>query len=318
MYRYKRILVAMSLDEKDAASIRWAGLVSRLADSEKVTFMHVTPSVTDIPAELREEFPDLREASGEPGRREIENLASRYFPAGGRAALDCRIVEGSPLIELLRAAKDGETDLIVMAKRQDPAEAGSLPEKLTRRAPCSVLLVPENAAPAFSRILVPTDFSENSIDAMDVAVAFASARGIDRIYCLHAYKVPSGYYKTGKNHEQFAEIMRGHAERNFRAFSEKEVCRTGSVCRIGDMRDIQVIPMFRLEKKAARAIEEEIARLDIDLLAMGTRGRHALAGVLLGSVAEHQIKTATIPVLAVKKKGTGLNLLDALLKPYGA
>jgi hypothetical protein len=127
--------------------------------------------------------------------------------------------------------------------------------------------------------------------------------------------VPTGYYKTGKNYEQFAQIMKGHAEKNYSAFRRKEVCQAGSVCQIDDLKDIEVVPIFRLEKKVAKAIEEEIKNLDIDLLVIGTRGTHALAGVLLGSVTEHQIRNTTIPILAVKRKGTGLNLLEALLKP---
>ena len=42
-------------------------------------------------------------------------------------------LEGSPLFELLRHTKDSDIDLIVMAKKNEPAEVGSLPEKLIRR-----------------------------------------------------------------------------------------------------------------------------------------------------------------------------------------
>jgi len=47
---------------------------------------------------------------------------------------------------------------------------------------------------------------------------------------------------------------------------------------------------------------------------MGARGRKAGAGVLLGSTTEHLIKTTTVPLLAVKEKGAGMGLLDAILK----
>ncbi|MBN2439428.1 MAG: universal stress protein, partial [Deltaproteobacteria bacterium] len=47
---------------------------------------------------------------------------------------------------------------------------------------------------------------------------------------------------------------------------------------------------------------------------IGARGRKAGAGVLLGSVTEHLIETTTVPLMAVKKKGTGMSILDALLK----
>lgn len=314
MYRYRRLLVALSLTEQDEAAIRYAGLISRLAKSEKITFMHVTATLVNSLQEVQSEFPDLKEASGETGKKIMQELVAKHWPADHNASLGYEIIEGSPLIELLRWAKKDDTDLIVMVKKQVPTESGSLPEKLIRRVPCSVLLVPENTRPDFNHVLVPTDFSENSIAAMDAAVAFAAAKGIDQIHCLHAYSVPLGYYKTGKSYEQFAEIMRGHAEKNYHNFLQQEVCQAESVCQIRDLKGIEVTPIFKLEKNAAKAIAEEINTLNIDLLVIGARGRHAGAGVLLGSVTEHQIKTTPIPILAVKKKGTGMNILDALLQ----
>jgi nucleotide-binding universal stress UspA family protein len=57
-----------------------------------------------------------------------------------------------------------------------------------------------------------------------------------------------------------------------------------------------------------------LEKSEIHLLIMGARGRKAGAGVLLGSVTEHLIKTTTVPLMAVKEKGTGMGFLDALLK----
>jgi nucleotide-binding universal stress UspA family protein len=314
MYRYKNLLVPLSLKDQGESSIRFAGLVSHLANSEKVTFVHVISSLEDIPKELQSEFPDIVQPSGELAKKRMEELVSKYFPADHKTTLDFKILKGSPLMELLRMAKDNDTDLAIMVRRLEPTDSGVLPGKLIRRVPCSVLLIPEGAKASFSNILVPTDFSENSTDAMDVAVAFASAKGIDEIHCLHAYNVPIGYYKTGKSYEQFADIMKGHAEKNYANFLQTEVCQVGSVCQIKDLKGIKVKPIFKLEKKAAKAIEEEVKNLNIDLLVIGARGRHAGAGVLLGSVTEHQIRTTTVPILAVKKKGTGMNILDVILQ----
>ena len=181
MYRYQRLLVPLSLTEQDESAIRYAELISRLANSSKVTFAHVTEPRDSIPEELRVAFPDIDLSSDELVKTKMEELVTSIFPSDGKPELAFERLEGSPLIELLRRTKDSDIDLIVMVKRNEPAEVGSLPEKLIRKAPCSVLLVPEKAKPAFTNILSPTDFSEGSIDAMDVAVAFASAGGIDEI-----------------------------------------------------------------------------------------------------------------------------------------
>ena len=303
MYRYNRLLVGISFVDQDGSSIRYAGLISRLTQSEKITFLHVA-SIHDIPEELIAEYPDLYKPVSEYARHEMESLVSKYFDGHPETRIDYEVVEGSHLIEFLRRAKEQEIDLIIMRKRKTPSASGTLFEKLARKAPCSVLFVPEGTTAWFTSILVPVDFSQNSMDAMDAAVALASvSKGINEITCLHVYSVPMGYYKTGKTYEQFAKIMKGHAEKSYAEFINKI-----------DLKGITAVPLFHLEKKASKGIEDVINKRERDLVVIGARGRRAAAGVLLGSVAEHLIHTTTSPLLAVKKKGEGMSLLDALLK----
>ena len=302
MYRYNRLLVGVSFVNQDGASLRYAGLISRLAKSEKITFLHVA-STTDIPEELRTEYPALFQPVNEYARHEMEALVNKYFDGHPETQIDYEVVEGSPLIEFLRRAKEHEIDLIIMRKRKIPSASGSLFEKLARKAPCSVLFVPEGTTTWFTNILVPVDFSENSGDAMEAAVALAKvSEGIEQITCLNVYSVPMGYYKTGKSYDQFAEIMKGHAEKSYAEFINKI-----------DLKGLTAVPLFHLEKKASKGIEDVITTRERCLVVIGARGRRAAAGILLGSVAEHLIHTTTSPLLAVKKKGEGMSILDALL-----
>ena len=303
MYEIKRLLVGVSFAKQDGASIRYAAMISRLARSEKVVFLHVASRV-DLPEDILEEYPDLLQPVDEYARGEMEELVHQYFEGHPGTEISYQVVEGSPLIEFLRTAKEEDIDLIVMRKRREPTASGSLFEKLARKAPCSVLFVPEGSKAWFTNILVPVDFSDNSLDAMEAAVTMGlGATGIKEIYCLHVYSVPMAYYKTGKSYEQFAEIMKGHAERYYKEFIKKV-----------DLKGLTAVPIFKLEKKESRGIEGVIKEHGISLVVIGARGRKAGAGVLLGSVTEHLIETTTVPLMAVKKKGTGMSFLDALLK----
>jgi nucleotide-binding universal stress UspA family protein len=302
MYRYNQLLVGLSLGSQDGSSIRYAAMISKLAQSKKITFLHVATSL-DIPEELSAEYPELVRAGEKPAQEEMEALVNQYFDGHPDTKLHYEVTEGSPLIELLRRAKEEKIDLIIMRKRREPTASGSLFEKLARKAPCSVLFVPEGSRAWFTNILVPIDFSENAMDALEMAVAFALAAKTSEIHCLHVYRVPMGYYKTGKTYEEFGEIMREHAERNYRDF----------IAHV-DFKGLSVKPIFRLEKKVYRGIEHAIKEHKIYLLIIGARGRKAGDGVLLGSVTEYLINTTTIPLLAVKRKGTGMGLLDAILK----
>jgi nucleotide-binding universal stress UspA family protein len=303
MVDYKRLLVGISLGQQDGSAIRYAAMISRLAKSEKITFMYVanTPEIEEDVCTL---YPELRPSCDGSTTKEVEALVKKYFDGHSETKLDCEAVQGSPLVELLRRTKEEDVDLIIMRKRGGDKASGNLSTKLARRAPCSVLFVPEGADAWYTNILVPVDFSENAREAVEAAVAFGLAGGIKEIRCLHVYGVPSGYYKTGKSYEQFAEIMKGHAEKKYEEF-------IGDI----DLKGLKAIPKFKLEHKNYRGIWEALLEeKEVHLLIMGARGRKAGAGVLLGSVTEHLIKTTTVPLLAVKKKGTGLGLLDALLR----
>jgi nucleotide-binding universal stress UspA family protein len=50
---------------------------------------------------------------------------------------------------------------------------------------------------------------------------------------------------------------------------------------------------------AAHAIAEIAGREHVDLIVVGTRGRTALAGLLIGSVTQRLLHIAPCPVLAV-------------------
>jgi len=303
MYRFKRLLVGISFANQDGASIRYAAMISRIAKAEEVVFLHVASQV-DISDDLLTEYPDLIKPVDEYAREEMEKLVQQYFDGHPDTNVSYKVVEGSPLVEFLREAKNEDIDIIVMRKRREPTEKGTLFEKLARKSPCSLLFVPEGSKAWFTNILVPVDFSNNSLDAMEAAVAIGSAASdIHELYCLHVYNVPLGYYKTGKSYEQFAEIMKGHAEKNYQQFIKKV-----------DLKDLTAVPVFKLEKKESKGIEEVIQGQGISLLVLGARGRRAGAGVLLGSVTEALIQSTTVPLMAVKKKGTGMNFLDALLK----
>ena len=212
MYQYKRLLVGVSLQPQDGTSIRYAAMISRLAQSEKITFLHVADTL-EVEEGICALYPELRQSCDGATTREIETLVKKYYDGSPDTRLECEAVEGAPLVELLRRAKEEDIDLIVMRKRAGERPSDNLSTKLARKAPCSLLFVPEGAKSWYTKIMVAVDFSENSKLAVETAVDFAVSNNIDKIECLHIYCVPAGYYKTGKSFEQFAEIMKGHAEK---------------------------------------------------------------------------------------------------------
>lgn len=301
MYRYRRIMVGISFGDNDESTIRYAAMLSRFAGSEKVYFTHVVRSFDRL-ATIH--TPDARsfEPVDEFVKHRMEKIVTQYFDGHRDAKTEFEVVEGSPLLELLRLAKLKEIDLLLVAKGRDPKGKVKFPVKLTRKAPCSVLVIPKGSAPKASNILVPVDFSEDSADAMKRGVGFAAALGMASLNSLNVYFVPTGFRITGKSYEKDAAIMKRHAEACYQEFIRKIDCA-----------GISVIPLFKLGDTTVKAINETIEQDRIDLVFVGARGRHSFAGLLLGGTTRGLIKTSPIPVLAVKKRGPDMNLLETLV-----
>ncbi|MDZ7702453.1 MAG: universal stress protein [Halobacteriales archaeon] len=62
----------------------------------------------------------------------------------------------------------------------------------------------------------------------------------------------------------------------------------------------EVIPVVR-EGRPPQVISEYAKAEDVDLVAMGTRGRHGENRFLIGSVAERVVRTCPVPVLTVRQ-----------------
>jgi nucleotide-binding universal stress UspA family protein len=300
MYRYKRLLVGLTGADRDRGTIEYAAMVSRMAKSEKTYFVHVATSL-DIPEPIRQAYPELLVPVDEHLTEQMRKRVEEHFSCHPENEVSVDVMAGVPLVEILRLARQKEIDLILVGKTGEHQQSGMLPEKLARKAPCSVLVVPEGAQPRISKILVPIDFSEHSVDAMDVALAFRSDEPVSDIVCTHVYRAFEGHQGYEVTYEQLAEPMRGGVEKAYRAFIQGYGLRGGSVT-----------PLFLLSSNPSRAIAEACAQQQADLVAVGARGRTAAAALVLGSITERLIASTKIPLVAVKKKGTGLSLLDAL------
>ena len=305
MYRYKRLLIGLTGTDRDKATVQYASMVSRMARSERAYFAHVIKSL-DIPEDIRREYPQLLEPVGDYVRDRMSATAAAHLSCHPEMKAIFDVLEGAPLTQMLRLTQQKEIDLVLIGKTKEHQSSGMLPEKLARKAPCSVLIVPEDSEPRIRRILVAVDFSEHSSDALEVAVAFASAGSSPEILCVHIYDNPTCYMQPAEIstgiYENLAAISQEHAQRHFRNLLDH--------C---DWKDCLVRPLFLEAGRPWQAIADVAEKECADLIVVGARGRTTAAALVLGSVTERLIGETAIPLLAVKKKGTGLRLLDVLL-----
>jgi universal stress protein A len=140
------------------------------------------------------------------------------------------------------------------------------------------------------RILVPTDFSMHSQNAMRYAAALAE-KFQSTIYLLHVVQdlalflpdAMSGTPPYMPPTEQMLAAVRDSLDRLAREQLDK-------------------LPVEQMVREGA-PFYEIIAcakENDVDLIIMGTHGRELLAHMLMGSVAEKVVRKAPCPVLTVR------------------
>jgi len=304
MDQYKRLMVALEMVPADQSTLRYAAKLSRLAGSEKVYFVHVAPSL-DLPEEISREYPEVLDPVDESMEMRMREMVAEHFvdphPDTG---LEFDALEGRLLPSLMRHAKQKLVDLLLVGRELRKYQRDLRLDKVIRKAPCSVLLVPEGSLSDMEKILAPVDFSRCSKEALTAALDLARLEGPGAsVECLAVYDVPTGFHKSGKSFEEFAEIMRGNTEKRYREF-------VGDVGTAG----AKLKPVFVCNEDVPEAILGHAEASAADLLVIGGRGITGMAAILLGSNAEQVIRATTIPTLVVKQKGASLDIIDAILE----
>jgi len=135
-----------------------------------------------------------------------------------------------------------------------------------------------------TRVLVPTDFSQASRTALRYGVALARPFKA-QLHLLHVPELPAtdGVYPFGL----FETMRRATRERLRAQLTERE------------RRELKPERAMRLGEPADEIVDYA-SECDIDLIVMGTHGRHGVARMLVGSVAEKVVRRAPCSVLSVR------------------
>lgn len=303
MKRYQRILVCIDQPERDLRMLSYAWTVARLAESREIHLLHVS----EDKARESEDLPHVSSMPDEVTRETLRALATEYIKEPAVQKCVCEVIHGSPLLEILRFAYEKDIDLIIVGRHYgevaDTDDDALQARRITRKATCSVLVLPEEHQIKADAILVPVRDSECSANALDVACGIAAATNAT-VIALNVYQVHAGYSRSGVTLQQHQVLLDEAAQRECGSLLKRVETRSLAV-------QCKCTP--DLHGKPVQAFLESITSLSADLVVIGARGRTGAAGVLLGNVTEQLIRKSPVPVLAVKKKGECLGVLQALL-----
>jgi nucleotide-binding universal stress UspA family protein len=221
---------------------------------------------------------------------------------GKKLAIASALRFGAADVEIVRAARSARADLIVLGKHGRriirDLFLGSTAETVIRRADTPVLVVSAKVRNGYHRPLVAADLEDTPDSTADLAVR--ATAGAAELSVVHAYRFPfEGFIRravTPQEANLWREEARLEAWSNLNRVLKRmgEAVRWKASVRYGDPRHV-----ILREIKARRA----------DLIVIGTHGRSGVAHALLGSVAQHVIRTAPCDVLVdrpVRSAAAGL------------
>jgi nucleotide-binding universal stress UspA family protein len=254
----------------------------------RIHLLHVITPLLPTAYEYAIDTTEVMGSLEKSATEELNKLAARAKEAGVHADIEIRI--GDVYQEIKQAIEDERPELLVMGthgrRGVERWFMGSTTEKMLRHSPVPMLTISAtgekvSTAPRFRRILVTTDFSDGTSDAL--AYAFSVAQENDaRITLLHVIHDVSadvsGKYRDSLIQgveKQLADLVPPEARNWCDVVTSVE---TGVPYRI-----------------ILRTLEDE----RVDLLVMNIHGKGMLDRALLGSTAERVVRAASCPVMLI-------------------
>jgi nucleotide-binding universal stress UspA family protein len=279
----RRILVPIDYSEASLRGLRYALAVAGPLRAS-VTALHVFGDVLATPY--------IANQAEEQARREINEIVRAHRAPG--IDLSGMVAWAAPAEGIHRVAEQIDADLLVIGTHARTgvtrALLGSVCESVLRDSRRPIVTIPPARGEAVpfglpKRILVATDLSKTSAPAVDYAVDLAALVGAS-VVVLHSY-APSLVLNAREVSAQIAAAAQAALDRALSAGKDRGAT-IETALREGD-------PVV--------AISETAREMNADLLVLGTRGRHGLERLFVGSVAETVIRTASRPVLTLHAPG---------------
>ncbi|MFY0628237.1 MAG: universal stress protein [Reichenbachiella sp.] len=279
-------LVCLDGSKLDEHIIRYSSMMAHLVACKKVIFIHAVK--VNLDTSLKKQF---------------KELISQKFDYSCETSIE--IIRGSNASEILAWPHMKEIDLIVMGIKPKSDSTGVHAAKIMGGSYCSVLLVPTTALAEISSVLIPLDFSDNSVRALKVAKAIQKEKDLT-VYLQHVFYVPTGYSATGKTYEEFAEIMQKNKRKEYSKFKQQHEI---------DDSTFEVIFTLDNDDKPSDNIYEMAEEKKVSMIVLGSTGKTKAASMLLRSTAIGLLKyDEDIPCLVVKNKEENIGFFQALLR----
>lgn len=299
----QRILLATDFSACSESALEYALIWARTCDAE-LDCIHVTelhPHL-DVDGAIIQTYLEEQRRQAKPLLDGVVKQAQvSHLRTKGHECI------GIPEQEICKFALDHGSDLIVVGTHGwsglNRILLGSVAERVVCHAPCPVMSVrPSGTEPGEStagktkkteapsaptHILIPLDFSDCSLDAVELAAEVA--KDFDIKTTLLYVREPYGYsldFRLDLQEDQriYDEQVKKQLEKLKQTFEAKGISASTL---------LKTYPI-------AQAVIQSAQEIQADLIVMGTHGRSGVSRLLMGSETSKVLRQAPVPVLTVK------------------
>lgn len=198
------------------------------------------------------------------------------------------VEEGDPADVVIRVAEERDPSIIVAGHARDEPFGrlllGATVDRLVRQAPAPVLVVRNRVRGPYRRIVVATDFSPASAQALATAAAmFADTE----LTLLHAYQAPFAGIASAEGSEAASgRLAREEAEAFVAGILLPDPVRAALKLLIESGRPEGVLCDY-------------VSQQDVELVVVGRRGRSGVLDILLGNTAQTLLDILPCDVMVV-------------------
>jgi nucleotide-binding universal stress UspA family protein len=147
------------------------------------------------------------------------------------------------------------------------------------------------------KILVPTDFSSHSENALKVAVQIAKRNIDSEIVVVHMLEMPGNGDDALSTSHDIPELI---------------FFKNAAVNKMNDLLDADYLNGINISSsiqfhKTLKGIVDSSNKFNVDLIVMGSHGASGFHEMFIGSNAEKVVRNSNIPVLIIKKEQEGFH-----------
>lgn len=279
----RTILLATDLSSRCDRAVQRALLLAKLWKS-RLIILNVIEGDYSTEASEVSDLPSWRRPL-DPRRTAQEQIRRQFGAIADEA--EVRVVEGEPAAAIEDMARELKVDLIVTGVARDETLGrhilGSTVDRLARRSSVPLLVVKSRVWP-YEEILVATDFSESSQQALIAADRFFPTAPLT---VLHGWQAPfSGFLES----PAFREQWKAHEKQGCEDFIQRSNLSFEARARVRVLVEHGcpelLVRQYMLDK-------------EVDLVVVGTHGAGGMFDKRLGGTAKRILEFAPADVLLV-------------------